>query len=311
MNNKFKPVVAFDVDGVLRVSKIDNREDSTLEGHRILMNKNEYPDFYHGSPRWDQNGESERVDHFSIVGKEFLQSLISDGKTEPVWATTWQRWANYYFAPVLGIPDLPVAVKTLEPESANYFHCSPAWKTFQLSRQFDGRPLIWIDDNMVDRYGESLVDLRRPIDRAITLEYKINPFTGIANYNVEEIREWIEQVSTVDGQKELREKRREKMRKIYASNKKLEIKKTKQKEIYNLSQSKMEEMFPNQFYFNREIARLAQHKEFDQESIEYAMKRFSILADSSEIFEKIYIPRYHRKKGVAEYREIDSDRYDF
>lgn len=308
MNDKFRPIVAFDVDGVLRVSKLDNLPDPTLFAAEITMHKDEYPDIYHGAPKWDEDGTSKRLNHFSIAGKQFLNDLIEEDKTTPVFATTWQRWANTYFGSVLEIPKLPVAVKTLFPDSLNYQHCSPSWKTNQLARQFDGRPLIWIDDNMTDRPGEDLAELRRPVDRALTCSWEVNRYTGITESDVKHIRYWLELASTPEGHVELRENRNKKMKREKLQREKWERQRNSEKKAYDIVLAKLEEIFPDQSYFTRDLANSARHQTFDEDSVSWTMKRHNIVGNADELFQKIRIPRYH----VNSEQEIPFDeRYNF
>ena len=110
---RYRPVVAWDVDGVLRVRKfapipegyahLGDRPEQNLFPAEVAVERSEYPTLFHGSPRWDENGRSVHTDHFSVVGAAFLRSMVEDDKVDPVWATTWQHWADTYFADHLGI----------------------------------------------------------------------------------------------------------------------------------------------------------------------------------------------------------------
>lgn len=313
---RLKPVVAFDVDGVIRVGKIEVRPGSTeinqgeLIEADITLKREEYPDLFHGKPRWDENGKSFRTEHFSRAGVELVRTLSDDPRTEPVWATTWQRWANYYFASALEFPELPVAVKTLEPEELNYAHCSPAWKTQQLSRQFDGRPLIWLDDNMTDRPSEDLAGLRRPIDRALTRSFSVSPWTGITPEDVKKVLAWVELASTVEGQKELRAQRQAQLKWERQSWARQERQRDREHQVFVGIRNRLLELYPENRRFASEVASLGQYRHgLTAENLDYALKRHSIEADPAELAASLRVPRYHLRETARE-SELD-EKYDF
>ncbi len=315
---RLRPVVAFDVDGVLRVQKLKPTPEGfaglgdeivqDLFPAEILMRRDEYPTLFHGSPRWAEDGTSSGTDYFSVAGAQFLRSVVEDLPADAVWATTWQRWANHYFAEHLGIPHLPVAVVTLEDPDANWFRGgSPAWKASQLARQFDGRPLIWLDDNMPERPYERLEPQRRPVDRALTLSYRVNPYTGITPEDVEKITAWIELASTEEGQRELREKRRrerETERRNLAQQKR---RRAREREISEIVEARARELFPGQDYFIRDLVSMGSHPEgLVPENIGFALTRHSVRGDAEEIGRALRVPRFH-KRELAEEELSDRD----
>lgn len=315
---KLRPVVAFDVDGVLRVRKSKPTPEGFVRlGDEIVQNlfpaeialdRDEYPTLFHGKPRWDEDGKALGTDHFSVEGAELIRSVVAHPQADAVWATTWQRWANHYFAEHLGIPHLPVAVVTLEDPSSNWFFGGPpAWKASQLARQFDGRPLIWLDDNMPERPYERLEPQRRPVDRALTLSYRVNPMTGITPEDVEKIQAWIELASTEEGQEQLRQKRRAEQAAEAARRAKDDRRRKREHAIFERTLTLMEETFPGQDYFNRDVARMAQHKEgLTAENISYAMKRHSISTNAEELGTKLRVRGYHFKERQPD-EEFDID----
>ena len=317
---RLRPVVAFDVDGVLRVRKLKpapggfarlgGELQQDLFSAEITLHRDEYPTLFHGAPRWDEAGKSEGTDHFSVAGAKLIRSVVEDLPADAVWATTWQRWANSYFAEHLGIPHLPVAVVTLEDPDANWFRGgSPAWKASQLSRQFDGRPLIWLDDNMPERPYERLEPQRRPVDRALTLSYRVNPMAGITPEDVEKITGWIELASTEAGQEQLRQKRRDEQAAERARWAKDQRRRAREHAIFERTLALMEETFPGQEYFNRDVARMAQHKEgLTAENIGYALKRHCISASAEELGRKLRVRGYHFRERQP---DPDFDDLDF
>lgn len=293
---RLRPVVAFDMDGVIRVRKMEGLEDELIP-REITLLRDEYPEIFHGQPRWEEDGTRTSIEYFSVAGVDYLRSIAYEGSiADPVWASTWQRWANYYFARALDLPDLPVAVETLEPDELNYAHCSPDWKTNQLARNFDGRPLVWIDDNMPDRPGEDLTQRRRPVDRAITLSYKVNPWTGITPEDVEAISSWVQTASHPTGQGYLREKRAEALRRDRARWAKDERRRSREREIFKRTLERASELFPGQDYLNRQLAAISKSPYgLTAESVGYALKRASVNADAEALSAKLRVPRFHRE----------------
>ncbi|MFE0699731.1 HAD domain-containing protein [Streptomyces sp. NPDC058872] len=69
-----------------------------------------------------------------------------------VWATTWEGAANTDIAPLLGLPSLPV-VHWPEPSDAQEHEdrwFGLHWKTRTLVARADGRPFVWVDDEITD-----------------------------------------------------------------------------------------------------------------------------------------------------------------
>ncbi|MET9461453.1 HAD domain-containing protein [Streptomyces canus] len=68
-----------------------------------------------------------------------------------VWATTWRNEANTFIAPVLGLPPLPFVdwPTTLTPGPNGTF-----WKTRHLVNHAEGRPFVWLDDELDDNDRE-------------------------------------------------------------------------------------------------------------------------------------------------------------
>lgn len=79
----------------------------------------------------------------------WINSLFVKG-ADVRWSTTWQEAANDVLPPILGIPELPVAVSTrIEYTRIGYIkdRDSAAWKAETLKNQHPGHRVIWIDDN--------------------------------------------------------------------------------------------------------------------------------------------------------------------
>ncbi|WP_346533815.1 HAD domain-containing protein [Micromonospora sp. DPT] len=60
-----------------------------------------------------------------------------------VWATTWMSDANDVLAPLLGLPTLPV-VDWPDSDEVGVLH----WKTRGLVEWAQGRPFVWVDDEI-------------------------------------------------------------------------------------------------------------------------------------------------------------------
>lgn len=293
ISERFRPVVAFDVDGVIRVRKNDEVELITLP---ITMYRDEYPTLFHGSPRWDEQGEAIFPQYFSKPGVELLRKVATDESFDGFWATTWQHWANRYFGEPLGVPELPVAVKTLYPEGQNWYHCSHSWKSDQLQGQFDGRPLIWLDDSLPDRPGEELTAGRRPIDRALTLHYVVDPWTGLTTKDVEFIEEWLTLASSEEGHVELRARRAKAEAKKRAEQKRWSRENERKHRHFKEVRARALGIFPQEENLARELGSLAQHREgLTEENVGYALKRNKVEASASEVSAKLRVVGYHRR----------------
>ncbi|WP_147436685.1 hypothetical protein [Microbacterium telephonicum] len=170
----------------------------------ITMHRDAYPKAFHSEAPWDEDGTSTQSEYFSRAGVEWARRLVERG-ADVRWATTWQHHANTYFSGPLGLPELPVAVSG----EAGGARTSGVWKARQLGAGFPGRPLVWVDDQPDDW----LMTARRPVDRALTLIYRpASPMTGLQEPDTAEIDEWLNLASTVEGQQELRDRRRREVR---------------------------------------------------------------------------------------------------
>ncbi|MDX3852745.1 HAD domain-containing protein [Streptomyces sp. AK02-01A] len=65
-----------------------------------------------------------------------------------MWATAWMDDANEVIAPLLGLPELPVAdlPDTPEQDEDDVLH----WKTRALVEAAAGRPFVWVDDEITE-----------------------------------------------------------------------------------------------------------------------------------------------------------------
>ena len=159
---------------------------------------------------------------------------------------------------------------------------------------------------MPDRPYERLEPQRRVSDKALTLSYKVNQFTGITPEDVAFISEWLELASTEEGQRILRQRRRDEQAAERARRAKDDRRRNRQHAIFDRTIELMEGLYPGQDYFNLEVAQLSQHKEgLTAENLGYAMKRHSIRADPEELSGKLRVRGYHFKTARPD--DIDTD----
>ncbi|WP_438354771.1 hypothetical protein [Microbacterium sp. CJ88] len=208
------PVVAIDIDGVLRLRHEPVIVDlwPGVFAAEFTVRRGSFPTAHHGQPDWDANGEVTFVNAFSGVGAAWIRDLLDRG-IEVDWASTWGLHANKHFPQILGIPPLPAA--TLGP--ARPGETTVQWKMTQLVEQFPGRPLLWVDDDVPGPRQDMLADLRAPRDRALTRTHWIGtPTVGITLDDVAEMDEWLALASTHEGQRQLRADRRRELARVAA-----------------------------------------------------------------------------------------------
>lgn len=131
-----RPVLLLDVDGV--VNAVSASPDRTLwpdelwRRHRVTdLDGNTWP-ILAGQPVLD-----------------YLTAVHDHGLAEIRWHTTWRQSAQLRLAPVLGLPDWPVAqsptwLPTQRDQAGRW------WKTATAHRvvHSEGRRLIWLDDDI-------------------------------------------------------------------------------------------------------------------------------------------------------------------
>jgi hypothetical protein len=103
---------------------------------------------------------------------------------ELVWATTWMAEANEVVAPRLGLPQLPVVDFSDDDEiPARGLH----WKTKFLTEWADGRPFVWIDDEVSDADRQWV----HSHHQGIALLHRVDPFAGLTDADFALIRQWL------------------------------------------------------------------------------------------------------------------------
>ena len=81
-DNRLKPVVAFDVDGVLRIRRYEDF-DQGLFPVEVTFEENQFPRLFHGKPQWDEHGKSYGLDHFSTVAAQYRKQSPSSSTACP------------------------------------------------------------------------------------------------------------------------------------------------------------------------------------------------------------------------------------
>ncbi|AXG76777.1 hypothetical protein [Streptomyces paludis] len=102
-----------------------------------------------------------------------------------MWATAWMDDANEVIAPLLGLPPLPVVglPDAPEEEETGALH----WKTRALVALADGRPFVWVDDEItaLDRAWVSRHH------RGPALLHRVAAMTGLTGADFAVIDGWL------------------------------------------------------------------------------------------------------------------------
>ncbi|GIF05124.1 hypothetical protein Asi03nite_26620 [Actinoplanes siamensis] len=107
-----------------------------------------------------------------------LRSL--DG--ELTWASTWMEEANAIISPRLGLPHLPV-VDWPDEDPVPGLH----WKTAFLTEYAQGRPFVWLDDEVTDTDQRWVA--AHHSGRALLR--RVYPFTGLTDADFAAVRAWL------------------------------------------------------------------------------------------------------------------------
>ncbi|OIJ95925.1 HAD domain-containing protein [Streptomyces monashensis] len=101
------------------------------------------------------------------------------------WATTWMEEANEVVAPRLGLPKLPVVEwpDTGADEGPRGLH----WKTRPLVEWADGRPFIWVDDE-ISAMDRVWVAAQHP---GPSLLHRVDPAKGLVEADFSALAEWL------------------------------------------------------------------------------------------------------------------------
>lgn len=103
---------------------------------------------------------------------------------ELVWATTWMEDANVCLAAWLGLPPLPQVDWPDEDELPAPLH----WKTRPLVAWADGRPFVWLDDE-ITAADRDWVATHHP---APALLHRVDPRNALTDADFAVLEEWLE-----------------------------------------------------------------------------------------------------------------------
>jgi hypothetical protein len=103
-----------------------------------------------------------------------------------VWATTWMEEANEVVAPRIGLPRLPV-VEWPEPAGAGEDPRGLHWKTRPLVEWADGRPFIWVD-NEISGMDRQWVAAGHP---GPSLLHRVDPAKGLTDADFSTLATWL------------------------------------------------------------------------------------------------------------------------
>ncbi len=77
----YRPVVAVDVDGVLRLrrGKAPDADRLGAFAAKVTVRRDAYPHVFHSPPMWSEDGLSTKRSLFSGVGAAWVRSLLDRG----------------------------------------------------------------------------------------------------------------------------------------------------------------------------------------------------------------------------------------
>ncbi|WP_251449396.1 hypothetical protein [Microbacterium sp. Marseille-Q6648] len=170
----------------------------TGTGAEITFRRDAYPTRFVGAPGWDERGE--HIERWAFLGRGVLwvKGALERG-IEVVWSSRYEQYANTYFSPALGLPELPVATT-----DDGRFHTTEAdWKASQLSQAaYADRPLLWVHDELTSAGRHLLERYRKPKMRALTWSRFIPG--GASDGDVRFMDEWLRHAVSPAGHAELR-----------------------------------------------------------------------------------------------------------
>jgi HAD domain in Swiss Army Knife RNA repair proteins len=107
---------------------------------------------------------------------------------ELVWATAWMDDANEVIAPLLGLPQLPVADLPDAPweDETDVLH----WKTRSLVEAAAGRPFAWLDDEIME-IDRDWVAVHHP---GQALLHRVDPAVGLTDSDLAIVANWLREI---------------------------------------------------------------------------------------------------------------------
>ncbi len=193
MNAAARPVVALDLDGVVRrlVRPPSDGEPSEPDPGAAWFDVDLDPAVWVDSPFHTRLREPETIRVLLNVWiGGWVNDLLARG-VEVVWATTWEHTANHYFAPLLVIPELPVGV-SMQASPPKPTESQRWWKLRSLAAAYPERPLVWIDDQAWVLAGEDK-DSARSLrgETARTLVVETDEALGLVPPQARQVDDWL------------------------------------------------------------------------------------------------------------------------
>ncbi|CAL9447787.1 hypothetical protein SUDANB96_02390 [Streptomyces sp. enrichment culture] len=105
-----------------------------------------------------------------------------------IWATTWMDEANEVIALRIGLPNLPVLDW---PDAAEPGPRGLHWKTRPLVARADGRPFIWVDDE-IGAMDRQWVAAGHP---GPALLHRVDPTRGLTDADFAALAGWLRGVA--------------------------------------------------------------------------------------------------------------------
>lgn len=150
-----KPLLFLDVDGPLNPY--------------MLLKEKKTPDGYTRHRAFPLGGGTKG---FELLLNHDHGRKLQELPYELVWATTWEKQAHEWIGCHLGLPELPVVEFGPSPaRSDSRIH----WKTDRLIEYAEGRPFVWVDDE-VTSYDWSHIQGKHGPHGDI---YRIDPKKGL------------------------------------------------------------------------------------------------------------------------------------
>lgn len=104
-----------------------------------------------------------------------------------VWASTWMADANEVVAPRLGLPALPVVEWPDDDEADPQPNMGLHWKTMALTRWAEGRPFVWLDDEMTGA-DRQWVAAHHPRP---ALLHRVDSMSGLTDVDLAAVDRWL------------------------------------------------------------------------------------------------------------------------
>lgn len=164
-----KPLLLIDVDGPLNpYAATPSRRPDGYETHRMRPSG------------WEQPWQKPLRVWLNPAHGAQLLALPFD----LVWCTTWQREANEWIGPHIGLPELPVIEW---PDNARTTRSDGVfWKTEHVISWAAGRTFAWIDDDFTDRDRDYVT---RHHD-GLALLHWISPRLGLLEDDLQALTAW-------------------------------------------------------------------------------------------------------------------------